>query len=150
MRAEQMAEEFPVVSVNTDALEAVRLLADRRLPGIVVTDADGTPRSILPASQVVRCLVPGYVQDDPSLAGVLGESLADRVSEKLAGRTVATLIPFDRVELPSVQADDTFVEVAAVMARMRSPLVAVLDGPRMIGVITASRLLQLAVPAAPV
>ena len=45
------------------------------------------PVTILPASQVVRLLVPRYVLDDPSLAGVLSESMADRVADKLGGKT---------------------------------------------------------------
>ena len=81
VRAEQIAEEFPVVSLDSDALEAVRLLATRRLPGLVVTDSAGTPVTILPASQVVRLLVPVYVREDPSLAGVLSESMADRIAD---------------------------------------------------------------------
>lgn len=144
MHASQMAEEFPVVSVDSDALEAARLLAERRLPGIVVTDESGCPCSVLPASQVVRFLVPGYVQDDPTLAGVLSESMADRVVDKLAGKAVRALLPTEPVELPAVNADDTIVEVAAMMARLRCPLVAVVSDRRLVGVITASRLLELA------
>ena len=75
--------------MDSDALEAVRLLATRRLPGLVVTDQAGTPVTILPASQVVRLLVPVYVQEDPSLAGVLSESIADRIADKLGGKSVA-------------------------------------------------------------
>jgi predicted transcriptional regulator len=62
VHAEQMAEEMPLVDLDTSALEAARLLAERRLPALVVTETDGSPHSILPASQVVRFLVPGYVQ----------------------------------------------------------------------------------------
>ena len=69
MHAEEMAEEFPVVTVDTSALEAAAMLAEERLPGIVVTDCVGQAVRDLPASQVVRFLVPRYVQDDPSLAG---------------------------------------------------------------------------------
>lgn len=144
MHAAEMAEEFPVVGMDSDALEAVRLLAERRLPGIVVTDSAGRPCSILPASQVVRFLVPRYVQDDPSLAGVLSESMADRVADKLAGKTVRDLLPEEKSELPTVNADDTIVEVAALMARLRCPLAAVVGGRDLVGVITASRLLELA------
>ena len=144
MRASEIAEDFPVVASDSNALEAARLLATNRLPGLVVTDPRGRPAAILPASQVVRLLVPRYVQDDPSLAGVLSESMADRVAEKLRGKTVAALLPDDRPELAVVEADDTIVEVAAAMARLRSPLVAVVDHDRIAGVITASRLLELA------
>ena len=46
-----------------------------------------------------------------------------------------------------MKADDTIVEVAAVMAHERAPLVAVLAGKNLIGVITASRLLEVALQA---
>jgi CBS domain-containing protein len=139
-----MAEDFPFVDQDSDAWEAARLLAEHRLPGLVVTDGDGRPLAIVPASQVVRFLVPGYVQEDPSLAGVLNESMADRVAEKLGGRTVRELISDESPEPAVVNADDTIIEVAAVMARLRCPLAAVLDDGKLVGVITAARLLQLA------
>lgn len=139
-----MAEEFPVVDMDSDALDAARLLAEHRLPGIVVIDRTGCPQSILPASQVVQFLVPSYVRDDPSLARVLDESMADRAADKLGGKSVRSLLPGEPAELPRVNADDTIVEVAAIMARLRSPLVAVMDGQTLLGVVTASRLLQLA------
>ncbi|MPZ86277.1 MAG: hypothetical protein GEV28_40275 [Actinophytocola sp.] len=144
MHANEMAEDFPVVGVESDAWAAVTQLAERRLPGLVVCDPAGKPLSILPASQVVRILVPSYVQDDPSLAGVLSESMADRVADKLRGKTVRALLPNDAPELAVVNDDDTIVEVAAVMARLRCPLAAVMRGEEMVGMITASRLLQLA------
>ncbi len=144
MRADQMAEEFPVVDLDADALSAARIMAERRLPGIVVIDETGCPMSILPASQVVRMLVPSYVRDDPSLAGVLDELTADRTADKLSGKSVRSLLPDEPDELARVNADDTIIEVAAVMARLHSPLVAVMEGTRLLGVVTASRLLQIA------
>ena len=139
-----MAEEIPLVDLDTSALEAARLLAQRRLPALVVTEADGSPHSILPASQVVRFLVPGYVQDDPSLARVMNESMADRAGDKLASKRVRDLLPDERRELAAVNHDDTIIEVAAIMARLRCPLAAVMKADKLIGVISASRLLELA------
>ncbi len=144
MRAEKIAEEFPVVTLNSNALDAVRLLATRRLPGLVVTDTAGIPVTILPASQVVRLLVPPYVQEDPSLAGVLSESMADRVADKLGGKTVGEVLPKPPPDMATVKSDDTIVEVAAIMARSRSPLVAVMSGDGLVGVITAARILEVA------
>jgi predicted transcriptional regulator len=144
VHAKEMAEEFPVVGLESDAWDAVTRLAKRRLPGLVVTDASGRPVAILPVSQVVRILVPQYVQDDPSLAGVLSESMADRVADKLRGKKVAALLPEDTPQLAVVNHDDTIVEVAAVMARLRCPLAAVMEDNQLVGVITASRLLELA------
>lgn len=147
MRADQIAEEFPIVASTSNALEAGRLMAERRLPGLVVTDADGKPVTILPASQVVRMLVPSYVQDDPSLAGVLSESMADHIADAIGEKTVAAILPKPLPNMPTVKSDDNIVEVAAVMAHERAPLVAVVEKGRLIGVITASRLLEVALTA---
>lgn len=144
MHAEEIAEDFPVVTVDSDALEAARMLAEHRLPGIVVTDSSGKPYAILPASQVVRFIVPQYVQDDPSLAGVLNESMADRAADKLGGKTVRDVLPEHLLDVPAANADDTIIEVAAIMARLRSPLLAVMKDGKLHGVITASRLLAAA------
>jgi CBS domain-containing protein len=144
MRAAELAEDFPVVTVDSDALAAARLLAEHRLPGILVTDSSGKPYAVLPASQVVRFLVPRYVQDDPSLAGVLNESMADRAADKLGSKTVRDVLPEKLVKLASAHADDTIIEVAALMAQLRSPLIAVVKDDRLLGVITASHLLAAA------
>jgi CBS domain-containing protein len=146
VHAEQMAEDYPVLTMESDALEAAKLLAEHRLPGLVVTDR-GRPRSVLPASQVVRFLVPRYVQDDPTLARVLDESMADQVAKSLGGKSVGDLITKEAPELAIVNADDTIIEVAAIMARLRCPLAAVMRDDQLIGVVTASRLLQAALAA---
>jgi CBS domain-containing protein len=144
MHAADIAEDFPVVTIDSNALDPARMLAEHRLPGIVVTDSAGQPYAVLPASQVVRFIVPTYVQDDPSLAGVLDESMANRAAEKLAGKTVRDVLPEHLLDVPAAKADDTIIEVAALMARLRSPLIAVLKDGRLHGVITASRLLAAA------
>jgi CBS domain-containing protein len=142
MHAEDIAEDFPVVSVDSGALDAARLLAEHRLPGIVVTDSAGRPYAVLRASQVVRFIVPRYVQDDPTLAGVLNDSAADHAAEKLGDKTVRDVLPEHLVDVPAANADDTIIEVAALMARLRSPLIAVMREGKLHGVITASRLLS--------
>jgi CBS domain-containing protein len=144
MRAEDMAEEFPVITVDSNALDAARMLAEHRLPGVLVTDSAGKPFAVLPASQVVRFIVPTYVQDDPSLAGVLNESMADHAADKLGNKTVRQVLPEHLTDVPPANADDTIIEVAALMARNRTPLIAVMKDGKLHGVITASRLLEAA------
>jgi CBS domain-containing protein len=144
VKAEEIAEEFPVVDIDSPALDAARMLAEHHLPGIVVLTTDGQLYAVLPASQVVRFIVPIYVQDDPSLAGVLAESMADRAAEKLGGKTVRELLQQHQLTLAAANADDTIIEVAAIMGRLRSPLIAVMKEGKLHGVITASRLLAVA------
>ncbi|MEU5880037.1 CBS domain-containing protein [Spirillospora sp. NPDC047279] len=147
MRARQLAGEFPTVTPDSSALEAARLLAEHRLPGLIVVDETGRPLAVLPSSQLIRSIIPGYVQDDPALARVFDEEHADRLCASLAGKRVADLLPKDRTPPPTVDANATAMEIASVMAATRSPVVAVSGDPHrsdapMIGVVTASQLLD--------
>ncbi|WP_314175363.1 CBS domain-containing protein [Streptomyces winkii] len=150
MRARDLAVGYESVTVDSDALDAARLMAGHRLPGLLVLDGRGEPKAILPASQMVKILVPGYVLEDPNLAAVVDEQHADRLCEGLSGRRVGDCLPADAGPPPVADADDTALEVAALMARVRSPLVAVAAGDggrseagtRLLGVITASHLLD--------
>ncbi|BFV60774.1 CBS domain-containing protein [Kitasatospora sp. CMC57] len=150
MRARDLAEPYPTVGLDDQALEAARLLAENRLPGVLVVDGPGMPHALLPASQLVRLLVPGYVLEDPTLAAVIDEAHADRLCAALAGLTVRQCLPKDAPAPAVADADDTAIEIAALMARTRSPLVAVVERPvghpkaagELLGVITASHLLH--------
>ncbi|MCH6160385.1 CBS domain-containing protein [Streptomyces marispadix] len=150
MRARDLAVAYESVTVDSDALEAARLLAEHRLPGLLVLAGPGEPRAILPASQMIKTLVPAYVLEDPALAAVVDEQHADRLCEALAGRRVGDCLPADAGPPPVADADDTVLEVATLMARVRSPLVAVTGGGEaggaLLGVITASRLLDALLP----
>jgi CBS domain-containing protein len=130
MHAGEIAERYPVVGVD--------------MPGLVVAETDGTPKAVLPASQVVRFMVPDYVQQDPGLARAIGEKAADRIADRLRTATVGQLLPERPGELAVLKSDDTVLELAAVMARLRSPLCAVVADGKIVGVVTAARLLAFA------
>ncbi|MDP9396509.1 MAG: CBS domain-containing protein [Actinomycetota bacterium] len=148
MLARDLAQPFPVVGPDTNALDAARLLAERKLPGLIVLDSDGHPQTVLPGSQVLRFVLPGYVQEDPALARAYDERAADRLCGRLAEHPVRELLPRKRPELPVVDAGATAMEVAAVMARLHSPLVAVVDGGTLLGAITVAGLLDVLLPSA--
>jgi CBS domain-containing protein len=148
MSARKLAEPFPVVTADTDAMDAARAMAAGRLPGLIVCTDDGRPYTVLPDSQVLRFLIPAYLQDEPGLARALDEQASDEMCRKLESSTVGDLLPArqDLDELPVVDGDATALEVAAVMARMHSSLVAVLVDDQVVGAITASRLLDYLLP----
>ncbi len=143
MLARDLAQTFPSVTLDTDALDAARMLATQRLPGLIVLDESGLPYTVLPGSQVLRFVVPAYVQDDPALARAYGERAADEMCAKLASRQVRDVLPKrgDRLDLPVMPPDATAIEVAARMAGLRSPIIAIVDGSTLIGAITVSGLL---------
>lgn len=150
MRARDLAEDFPVVELSTAAVTAARTMGELRHPGLIVVDDEGRPHTILPGSQVLRFMIPTYVQDDPALARVYDEKRAQELLTHLSDKTVRDLLPKrqDRSELPIVDQDATTLEIAAVMVGMHSPIVAVLDeAGRLLGAVTISRLFEVLFPA---
>lgn len=147
MRAGDLAAPFPVVELSAPAIEAAQLLADQNLPGLVVVDGDGRPVTILAGTQVLRLIVPTYFQDDPTLARVVDEAHADLFARELEARTVRECLPDsrseERRELPVVDVSATALEIAALMARSRCPLVAVVAADQsLLGVVTLDALLD--------
>ena len=143
MKARDLAGEYPAVRLDTPALEAARLLAGQDLPGLIVLDERGYPFTVLAGTQVLRMAIPQYCQDDPALARVIEEPAADLLLRELGDRTVAQALPARQRELAAVAPDATVLEIAAVMARTRTPLVAVVDADRqLLGAVTLDTLLD--------
>jgi CBS domain-containing protein len=140
MRARDLAVEYPSVTLDTPALEAAQVLAASDLPGLIVI-GEGGQVLVLPGTQVLRMAVPRYCQDDPTLARVIDE--ADVFARELDGRTVRECLPDQPPETPVVSGNATALEMAALMARTRSPLLAVTaaDGS-LAGVVTLHGLLD--------
>lgn len=143
MRASELLVPFPAVTMDTPAADAARLLAGRHLRGLIVTDAEGRPLTVLSGTEVLQMAVPEYCQDDPALARVVDEPTAGLLLGQLAGRTVAECLPGRHRELAVVGPDATPLEIAALMARTGCALVAVAgaDG-RMAGAVTLDGLLD--------
>ncbi|MFE9657242.1 CBS domain-containing protein [Micromonospora sp. NPDC006431] len=143
MRARELAVPFPTITTATSVLEAARLLAGHNLPGLIVVDDRGCPVTVLPGTQVLRLVIPGYCREDPTLARMIDESSADVFLRGAEGRSVADLLPKEHPEPPVVEPQATVLEIAAVMAQKRSPLVAVAATREpMIGGITLDALLD--------
>ena len=150
MDARDLVEPYPTVALGDGAVAAARLLTEESRPGLIVVDENTRPVAVLPAAQVLRLVIPGYLRDDPNLAGVVDQDFIDHMCDALESRTVADLMPRERARLPVVRPDDSVLEVAAVMASERSPLVAVVDGSPssapLIGVVTVGSVLRELLP----
>jgi predicted transcriptional regulator len=147
VRAGELLTDLPTVGMQTPVVAAARLLADNDLPGLIVVDEADRPLTIMPGTQVLRMAVPAYCQDDPALARVIDESAADVFLNELAERTVADCLLARQPELSVVDVDATLLEIAALMARTRTPLVAVVDADQhLLGGITLHALLDRMLP----
>jgi CBS domain-containing protein len=146
--AHELAEPYTYVFTDDAAADAVRLLAEHKLPALLVVDRDDQPYAVVPASQLVGRLVSFDALHDPpaaAAAGVEARALHD-VPDRLLGLTVATWLPRHRFTPPTVGPDASALDIAALMARTHMPLVTVMerDGDRawLSGAVTAARLME--------
>lgn len=142
MRAHHIVENVPTVTADDRVAIAVRLMAGAHLPGLIVVDGRSRPQAVLPGTQVLRLTVPRALQEDPALARTIDESHADLFWQELGDRTVGECLPRRPERMAAVLLDATLLEAAAVMARLRSPLLAVVDADGgLVGGVTLEALL---------
>jgi len=142
MKARDIAVTMPTVTVDDPVIRVVRAMVVRRLPGLILVDERSRPSIVLPGTQVLRLAVPSSYQDDPALARTIDEEHADHFWTELGERTVGECLARQATRPVTVSEDATLLEVAATMARQRSPLVAVVDEHgTLTGAVTLERLL---------
>jgi CBS domain-containing protein len=133
VRAADLAERVPLVTRDTSAVEAARILAAQSGGGLVLGDADGVPVALIAGTDLLRLVVPRYVLDDPRLAHVYDEAGAAELVARLGDHRLGELLDSGDVvrrELPSVLPEDTLIEIAVLMVQSRSPVVLVRDRER--------------------
>ena len=141
MRARDLAVPYPLLPADAPAAEAARLLAEEEVDAVFV-ERQGRLQGVVSDIGLLVRLLPGYIIEDPKLAQVMEEGATDLLWRRLEGHRVEELLPRAASgEVPQVDGDATLMEVAAVMAGARAPMVAVREGGRLIGGITSSALL---------
>lgn len=140
MRARDLSEQIPTVTAADHVATAVRLMADSGLPGLVVL-RERRPLAVLPGTQVLLLTVPRALLEGGTTVRAVDESHADLFWRELGDLTVGDCLPRRRDKPAVVAPDATVLEIATVMARSRSPLVAVVD-PEFVGAITLTTLLR--------
>jgi CBS domain-containing protein len=142
MKARNLASPQPVVRVDAPARDAAAVLARHDVRAVLVVDERDEFLGVLSDSELLRGLLPPYVDQARMLAHVLEEGTAEALYRRLEGRSVADLMPGNRDVVPLVGGDDTLVEVASVMVRARASAAGVVDDGRLIGGITIDDLLS--------
>jgi hypothetical protein len=141
MHARDLVRHVDVLDPSDLATAAFHQIEASRLPAVVVLS--NARYVVVPASQVLRVVLPRYVLDDPALGRVWDESSADALAARLASLHVSDLLA--ALEHPgrphSVDGEATLVQIAAVMAAAHVPLVVVIEDGVLLGAITASQLI---------
>ncbi|MEU6562871.1 CBS domain-containing protein [Nocardia nova] len=142
MRARDIAIHLPTVRMGDPVAKAMRVMVLHRLPGMIVVDDSDRPVAVLPGTQVLRLAIPSSYQDDPALARTIDELHADLFWHDSSRWTVGDCLPEPAPRPVTARPGFTLLEIAALMAHRRSPLVAVIDHEhRLTGAITLERLL---------
>lgn len=138
MLASDIQASLPLVNRKTPAVVAARLIARKHLAGLVVADDAGTPVAVISSSDVLGLMVPGYLLDDLSLAGVLDDAGSEELWAGAGERVIGELLDDDGVRIHDilhVAHDATVIELAAQLADSDAQI-AVVDetdeGPRFI------------------
>jgi hypothetical protein len=83
----------PYVSTDDTATDAALLPAEHKLPVRLVLDRDDQPYAVVPGSQLVGRLVPGYTPGVPLLAAVIDDRDRGEAPEGPIGLTVSLEVP---------------------------------------------------------
>ncbi|GAA0896530.1 CBS domain-containing protein [Pseudonocardia zijingensis] len=142
MRARELAVQVPTVTPHDAVTTAVRVMAQGHLPGLIVVDARERPTAVLPGTQVLLLTVPRAHREGQALARTIDEPHADAFWKELDNLSVGDCLPHSLSRPAIVREDATLLEIAALMGRLRSPLVAVVDERgELVGGITLDRVL---------
>ncbi|MBJ8348330.1 CBS domain-containing protein [Antrihabitans sp. YC2-6] len=150
MQAHEIAVTPPTVRMNDPVSNAVRLMVVNRLPGMIVVDDANRPVAVLPGTQVLRLAIPESYQDDPALVRTIDEVHADLFWREPGSLTVGDCLPSPVAKPATVPPEATLLEIATVMAKKHSPLIAVVDRHgKLVGAVTLERLLTSLAVAGP-
>lgn len=143
MRAEDLMTAHPVVRLEGPLAEAAEALVDPDIRALLVVDDHGELKGVITDAMLIRFLLPSYVTEAESLAGVLDEQAADALWKRLDGRTVSeALETTEPGNVPAVDGGATLIEVASTMVATKSPVVAVVRSGLVAGAITLNVLLN--------
>ena len=150
MKARDLMRAARVARPGDPASVLVEAFADPDVRGVAVVTDLGELVGLITEQDMLGACLPSYVLADEALARVLEEEAGARLSARLAGKRARDLIDETTREEAIVAPDDTLIEVADTMLRSKDPAVLVVEGKRVLGVITADVLLKaLLSPQAP-
>jgi CBS domain-containing protein len=140
VHAKDGADPRAVVRTGTPLLEALAILEACGRDGLVVVTETGALAATCSAAQLLALVLPDYYEDDPALAAVVTDAAGLASVRAWADQPIGALLARD-APAEQVPAGATMLEVATRMATRGAPLVAVVDGGRVLGGLDARTVL---------
>lgn len=130
----------PVTSRPTEPfLEFLHRVVDSRQATAAVLSDENRLLGLVGIHDVLRKVVPVYVDLDTKLMEVMHEGYFEERLSRLEGLTVADLMC---TEIDSISPDDTLIKTAALMVENRRKTLPVLQDGKFVGMITRRSLLE--------
>lgn len=143
MKAIEIASDIPIITVQDTLISAVRVMVAARLPGLVVVDSERRPKAVIPGTEVLRTLVLRSFDTDSALVRAIDEAHADTAAQRDGTQTVGDCLPTKSKKPLTATQDATLLELAELMLRGKSQIVAIIDpNGILVGAVTFMTLLS--------
>jgi CBS domain-containing protein len=129
------------LKVNPDAKlrEILEEILGGDQAGVAVVDTRGTLLGLVGTHDVLRMIVPNYVDQVETLAGLIHEGYFEERFNKLAGVTAEDVMSR---EVDVVKSSDTIIKAAAIFVEHNRKVLPVVDKGQFVGMITRRSLLE--------
>ncbi len=141
---EIMHTDWPTLGPNATVEEAIKLFAEARISGAPVVDGEGRLLGILTEGDLIfqdaNVKAPGFLDILGGMIPLGNTEEYRREALKSAGVTADEVMTDDPV---TVDPDATLAECATLMAEERKKILPVVEGERLVGIITRMDILTL-------
>jgi len=131
------------VSADTSVLDLVERVLDSNQTTAVVLDAAGELLGVVSVEDVLRKIVPNYVNLDSELASIIHEGYFEEKFAQLAKTRVAEIMT---KEVVTVAPTDTMIRAVTMSVHAGHKTFPVIDNGRFVGTITRRSILRCVVP----
>jgi CBS domain-containing protein len=141
VHARDIMQPARVVRPDDPGATLIQAFEDPDVRAVAVIDDRGELLGLLTDEDLLYACLPSYIIEDEALAGVLEDRFRQTLRRRIEGRPVREVANASRRRHPPVDADDNLFEVAVTLVRSGDPAVLVVEGGRVVGVITVDALL---------
>jgi CBS domain-containing protein len=134
-----MVEEPLQVSPKAGLRDILHLILETNQDTAAVVDADGSLVGVVGAHDVLRKIVPLYVDMDEALAALIHDGYFEEHFATLKDVTAADIV---NTEVDTVGPDNTLIQAATLFLTHHRRALPVIDGGKVVGMITRQSLFK--------
>lgn len=128
-----MSRDVKFVRPDSNAKEALKLLLSEGTSGMPVIDKDGRPVGVFTEKEILKAVLPGYVQD---VGAFIYAEDSKSTLKKIAGLEKILVKDIMRVEISTIQEETSVSEASRIMLTRSERRIIVLKDGKAVGVIT--------------